>query len=172
VLQPSKKAEEGHSRDNEGIVILEPHPAALAASKEELQVARTRLVSLAASRVRFFYEGDSDRTGVLWCGGQAASLEFLDAAMAPLLPLSSWETHTHVGPEPTPTQTASSQKKSPETLVLATVYCPGWRISWIQNILLLIIKNCAQPPPEQSLIRCLPLTPSVACARHSRRRDD
>ena len=124
-----------------------PHPSRTAASPEEIETARTCLVSLAASRVRYFdAKSEAPRQkehATLWCEQQSAALAVLDATFAPLLPLTRWGARTHNGEKPTAVQCAKEQKASLETLVLATVYCPAWRIAWIQSFLMLIIKNYA-----------------------------
>ena len=138
--KPNPKSEQPTKKDV-------PHPSRIAASKEEVETARTCLVSLAASRVKYFDPKNKDpkqkELATPWCLQQAAALAVLDATFAPLLPLTKWDVRPHSGEMPTAVQTAKEQKASLETLVLATVYCPAWRIAWITSFLMLIIKNYA-----------------------------
>lgn len=112
------------------------HPARFKASDEEVAEAQTKIATMAASRV--FYPG-----GLAWTAKQAAPLRNLDAMFARMLPLKEMPLLEHEGPDPDPVEAALTCKAEIQTLVLATVYCPSWRISWIQNFLMTVIASCA-----------------------------
>ena len=78
----------------------------------------------------------------LWCGNQ--DLSSLDMAFSRLLPLSELPLKQHEGDDPEAIDVARGIKDNLETIILATVHCPGWRKSWIQSFVMTVITQYMQ----------------------------
>lgn len=115
------------------------HPANMKASESELGEARERICTIAAGRVFFhpFQDG-----AVNWAQNQASGLKALDAMFAAFLPLLT-ATSALMTDEvfSSPEELAQNTKAHVATLVLATVYCPAWRLSWITGFMMLVLTH-------------------------------
>mmetsp|Transcript_112853 Transcript_112853/g.224561 ORF Transcript_112853/g.224561 Transcript_112853/m.224561 type:complete len:263 (+) Transcript_112853:64-852(+) len=97
-----------------------------------------RLVSTAAANV--LWGGGKDE-GTQWCAEQ--DLEALDLMMSQVLPLTKLGL-IEKNAELQPVEVAHATKKHFETIVLATVHCPAWRLGWIKSFISLIHSHVSQ----------------------------
>lgn len=124
-------------------------------SPEDVEAVQNRLVSTAAASV--FFESGKDQ-GTQWCAEQ--DLEALDLMMSQLLPLTKWAL-IEKNAELQPVEVAHAIKKHFETIVLATVMCPAWRLGWIKSFISLIHSHV--PQSEHLHIHAVKGGPATDC---------
>ena len=117
---------------------------------EAVEAARERFYATLLPQLR--YESSEERGDFFYGKLPPVDLAMLDKMVAPLLPLSKHELvvgHVDVAPDQltdgmfTPEQTVLAHKASLGTGVLATVYCPAWKVCWMQHTLHMVLSSYA-----------------------------
>jgi len=115
------------------------------ATPDEVDAAKSHLVSTAAQKLRYL---SGDNNGELFFADQIQLVEGVDQMMKLLLPLSKHELHrdprsSEHEPSAYDFELAGSVLDGVidefETIVLATIYCNGWKIGWLRSFLMLIL---------------------------------
>jgi hypothetical protein len=111
------------------------------APPELLRAACSKLVTIASSYL--VYESGSNKGRLFFEKQRGALLKDLDAIAATNLPLEEklQPAVEDESQEFTPHEVLLATKASFETIVLATIFCPGWKNSWFKSFLGLIFAS-------------------------------
>lgn len=113
-------------------------------SQELVAAAATQLVTMLSAFL--FYECNDKRAGHSFFEKQQAELSELDELVEPLVHMSRKTRPKESEDGRSLHDVAIATKAMFETIVLATVYCPAWKVRWLKSIVTLVcgeLRNCS-----------------------------